>query len=40
MRRKVPLSKVSGMTLSKDPKSNEMVIHVAGECDFRIKADK
>lgn len=40
LRRKVPLSKVSGMTLSKDAKSNEMVIHVSGECDFRIKAEK
>ena len=40
LRRKVPLSKVKAITLSKDPESDEMVIHISGECDFRIKAAK
>ena len=31
---------MKAITLSKKPESDEMVIHICGECDFRIKASK
>ena len=37
MRKKVPIGKVSGLTVSKDPSSSEIVIHVSGDTDFRLK---
>jgi hypothetical protein len=40
LRRKVPIGKVAALTLSKDPESSEMVIHVSDDWDFRFKSNK
>ena len=40
LRKKVPICTLAGMTVSKDPSSNELVIHIIGDCDFRLKASK
>lgn len=40
MRRKIPIARLAAITVSKDPDSSEMVIHVAGEHDLRLKSSK
>jgi len=40
MRRKIPIQMLAGMTVSKDPSSLELVIHILGEHDLRIKSSK
>jgi len=40
LRRRVSISKLAGLTVSKDPESSELVIHVINEHDIRIKSNK
>ena len=40
LRRRVAISKLAGLTVSKDPQSSELVIHVINEADIRIKSNK
>ncbi len=40
LRRKIAIQLLAGLTVSKNPKSQELVIHVLGESDLRMKSDK
>lgn len=40
LRRKILIKQLSGMTVSKDPESSELVIHVKKEHDLRLKSQK
>ena len=40
LRRRIPITKLGGLTVSKDPESSELVIHVINEHDLRIKCNK
>jgi hypothetical protein len=36
----VPITKLQGITISKHPESQELVLHIQNEHDLRIKSDK
>ena len=40
LRRKIQMKRLAGLTVSKDPDSNELVIHVLNEHDLRLKSNK
>lgn len=40
MRRKIPLDKLQGVTMSKHPESQEIVIHIQTEHDLRVKSER
>jgi hypothetical protein len=40
MKRKIPINKLIGITLSRHPTSDEFVIHVSGEHDYRLKTER
>ena len=40
MRKRVPIGELCGLTVSKDPSSIEMVIHILNDEDLRIKSTK
>jgi hypothetical protein len=40
LRRKIQIKRLAGLTVSKDPDSNELVIHVLNEHDLRLKSNK
>lgn len=40
MKRRIPISRLAGITLSRHPTSVEFVIHVTGEHDYRVKSER
>ena len=40
LRRKISIMQIAGLTVSKDPESSEMVVHVRMEHDLRLKSPK
>ena len=40
VRRKIPINTLAALTVSKDPQSQELVVHIIGAHDLRLKSSK